>query len=139
MEDHTKVGVGVMVMKDGKVLLAKRKGAHGAGEFCFPGGHLEYTESFEQCALREIAEECGVAITGLRFQLVANSNTYAPKHYIHIGLVADWQAGEPQLLEPEKSESWGWYGLDELPKPLFFFTAMAIDSYQTGKTYYDAA
>ena len=138
MESYPKVGIGVMIMKDGKVLLAKRKGAHGAGEYCFPGGHLEYMESFGQCALREIAEECGVAIKDLRFQLIANAKTYAPKHYVHIGLLADWKAGEPQLLEPEKSESWGWYDLEALPQPMFHFTALAIDSFKTGKTYYDA-
>ena len=46
--ERPKVGVGVMVFKDGKILLAKRKGSHGAGEYAFPGGHLEFGESFEQ-------------------------------------------------------------------------------------------
>ena len=40
-----KVGVGVMVLKNGKVLIGKRKGAHVAGEWAWPGGHLEYMES----------------------------------------------------------------------------------------------
>ena len=51
-----KVGVGIMILKNGKVLLGKRKGSHGEGEFAFPGGHLEYMESFANCAKREIAE-----------------------------------------------------------------------------------
>lgn len=37
----TKVGVAVMILKDGKVLLSKRRGSHGEGEYSFPGGHLE--------------------------------------------------------------------------------------------------
>src|SRR5215469_4737907 len=49
-DSHPKVGVGVMILKDGKVLIGKRKGAHGAGEWAWPGGHLEYMESFEDCA-----------------------------------------------------------------------------------------
>ncbi len=32
-----KVGLGIMVIKDGKVLMCKRKGAHGAGEWAWPG------------------------------------------------------------------------------------------------------
>lgn len=50
---HPKVGIGVMIFKDGKVLLGKRKGSHGDGEYSFPGGHLNYMESFEDCAQRE--------------------------------------------------------------------------------------
>ena len=134
-----KVGVGVMIWKEGKVLLSKRKGSHGAGEYSFPGGHLEYMESFSDCALREIAEECGIEVTNIRFQYVANVTTYAPKHYTHIGLMADWKSGEPQILEPEKSELWGWYELDNLPQPLFKMCRLAIECYKTGKNYLDVS
>jgi 8-oxo-dGTP diphosphatase len=34
-------------MKDGRVLLGKRRGSHGRGEYAWPGGHMEYMESFE--------------------------------------------------------------------------------------------
>ncbi|MEK6841001.1 MAG: DNA mismatch repair protein MutT, partial [Nanoarchaeota archaeon] len=36
--NQVKVGVGVMIFKNGKILLSKRKGSHGAGEYAFPGG-----------------------------------------------------------------------------------------------------
>ena len=49
-----KVGVGIMILKNGKVLLGKRKGSHGEGEFAFPGGHLEYMESFANCAKEKL-------------------------------------------------------------------------------------
>ena len=45
--------------------------------YAFPGGHLEYMESFEQCARRETLEECGIEIERIRFQFVANVQTYA--------------------------------------------------------------
>ena len=137
-ENRSKVGVGVMIMKEGKVLLGKRKGSHGAGQHAFPGGHLEYMESFKDCALREIAEECGIEVENIRFQYLANIKHYAPKHYVHIGLAADWKSGEPQVLEPDKSEYWGWYGLDELPQPMFYACELAIEAYKTGMTYRDA-
>jgi len=127
---ETAVGVGVMLLKEGKVLLGKRKGSHGAGEYAFPGGHLEYMESFEQCAMREVREECGLEIYDLKFLYVANLTKYAPKHYVHIGFVANWQQGEPQVLEPDKTESWGWYELDELPLPIFETCSLSIDSYK---------
>jgi 8-oxo-dGTP diphosphatase len=103
-ENVIKVGIGVMVIKDGKVLLGKRKGKHGAGEYAWPGGNFEYMESFEECAKREVMEETGMEIHNIRFLRLFNLKTYAPKHYVDIGLIADWKSGEPQLLEPEKCE-----------------------------------
>ena len=55
-EKRPKVGVGVFVFKDGKTLLGKRKNAHGDGTWNPPGGHLEFNESIEQCAQREVLE-----------------------------------------------------------------------------------
>jgi 8-oxo-dGTP diphosphatase len=137
MEHKPKVGVGVMILKEDKVLLGKRKGSHGEGEYAFPGGHLEHMESFEECARRETKEECGIEIQNIRFQFLANVTKYAPKHYVHIGLVVDWKNGEPEVLEPEACESWNWYEMDNLPEPMFAMCTIAIDAYTTGKNYYD--
>lgn len=136
-EHKPKVGVGVMIFKEGKVLLGKRKGSHGEGEYAFSGGHLEHLESFEDCARRETKEECGIEIENVRFQLLSNLTAYAPKHYVHIGLIADWKSGEPKALEPEKCESWGWYDLDALPAPLFVMCQQAVDCHKTGECYFD--
>lgn len=77
-DNQDKVGVGVMVLKDGKVLLSKRKGSHGSGEYAFPSGHLEYMEGFEECARRETKEECGIEIQNIKFLFLANVDRYAP-------------------------------------------------------------
>ncbi len=137
-QNKPKVGIGVMILKDGKVLLGKRKGSHGEGEYSFPGGHLEYMESFEDCARREIAEECGIEVKNIRFQLLANVIKYAPKHYVHIGMIADYKSGKPKVLEPEKCESWDWYSMDDLPQPLFEMCRQGIDCYKTGGNYIDS-
>ena len=136
-QQRPKVGVGVMILKNGKVLLGKRKGSHGEGEFAFPGGHLEYMEGFADCARREVLEECGIEIENIRFQFLANVTKYAPKHYVHIGLVADWKSGEPKVLEPEKSESWLWYDLDNLPNPIFEMCKLSFQSHKSGTNYLD--
>jgi len=132
-----KVGIGIMIFKDGMVLLGKRKGSHGEGEYAFPGGHLEYMESFSDCARREVAEECGIKIKNICFQFLANIAKYAPKHYVHIGLLADWESGEPKVLEPGKCELWDWFEIDKLPQPLFETCKLAIDSRCDGTDYYD--
>ncbi len=136
-ENIVKVGVGVMILKDGKVLLGKRKGKHGAGEYAWPGGHFEYMESFEDCARREVKEETGMEIDNVRFLRLLNLKAYAPKHYVDIGLIADWKSGEPQLTEPEKCEVWDLYDLDKLPTPLFKTLETYIEAYKTGKNFFD--
>lgn len=135
--NRPKAGVGVMILKDGKLLLGERRGSHGEGEYAFPGGHLEHMESFEECAKRETMEECGIEITNVRFQFLANVRKYAPKHYVHIGLLADWASGEPLVLEPDKAEGWAWYDLNALPQPMFTMSMMAVESYKDGRIYRD--
>jgi 8-oxo-dGTP diphosphatase len=132
-----KVGVGVMILRDGKVLLGKRKSSHGAGTYSFTGGHLEYMESFEDCARRETREECGIEIKNIRFLHVANVVSFTPKHYVNVSFIAEWESGEPQVLEPEKFEDWKWYDLDSLPSPLFKQSALGIQSYTMKNNYYD--
>ena len=136
-ENRPKVGLGVTVIKDGKVLMGRRKNTHGTAEWAWPGGHLEYMESFEECSKRETREECGIEIQNVRFEFLANVGKYVPKHYVHVGLVADWKSGEPRILEPEKAEFWKWFDAAELPEPLFEMCKMAFESYRTGKSYYD--
>jgi len=61
--ENPKVGVGVIIVKDNKVLMQKRINAHGNGSWSFPGGHLEFNEELEDCAKRETLEEAGINIT----------------------------------------------------------------------------
>ena len=100
------MGLGILIFKDGKVLLGKRKHTNGLGdgEYAGTGGHLEYMESIEECAKRETLEEAGIEIENVRFLCAINLKDYPPKHYLDIGLVADWKSGEPKVMEPEKLE-----------------------------------
>ena len=118
-------GVGVLVILkcDKKILLGKRKGSHGHGEWSFPGGHLEINETIEECGKRELLEETGI---DLKIKSL-NNNEYTndiflieKKHYIT--LYQTYYLNElliPSLLEPEKCFQWGWFDIDNLPEPLF--------------------
>lgn len=53
-------GVSMCVVKDGKVLLAKRGNRNGYGLWSFPGGHVGHGEPLRDAALRELAEETGI-------------------------------------------------------------------------------
>lgn len=131
-----KVGIGMLVLKDGKVLLGKRKGAHGEGEYAGLGGHLEFNESIEDCARREAMEEAGIKIKNIRLLCVSNLKKYG-KHYLDIGLKVEWAENEPKVMEPHKVESWEWYDLDNLPKPLFAAEGNYFEALKTGKNFFD--
>lgn len=52
-------------------------------------------------------------------------------------MAADLVSGEPKVMEPDKLESWEWYDIDDLPTPLFGVEPNYVESYKTGKTYFE--
>ena len=113
-------GLAVIIRKHNKVLLGKRKNAHGEGTWAFPGGHLEYQESFEDCARREVLEETGLEVVNLKFGAITNDVfKKEEKHYVTIFMVCDYHGGEEECKEPDKCEQWEWFAWDDLPQPLF--------------------
>jgi 8-oxo-dGTP diphosphatase len=114
------VGVGVLVLREGRVLLGQRKGSHGAGTWALPGGHLEFGETVAQCAVREVLEETGLDIHAVTPAPYTNDVFEAEgKHYITLFVTAHSTAGEPALCEPDKCSEWRWCRWSELPAPLF--------------------
>lgn len=122
-----RIGVGVAIVKEGQVLLGKRTGSHGAGEWSFPGGHLEYLESVEACAARELLEETGLTAHSLKLGPWTEDVMENDKHYITLFVFANHLEGEPKLLEPHKCEGWEWFDWDDLPLPLFPSILSLID------------
>ena len=119
-ENRPYIGVAVIVVRDGRVLLGKRRNSHGAGTWQFPGGHLEYGESIEACARRELFEETGLSIVNLRMGPFTNDVFEdEKKHYVTLFVVADQTTGDARVKEPDKCESWGWYRWSEMPQPHF--------------------
>jgi 8-oxo-dGTP diphosphatase len=116
-----KVGVGVYVFNDmGEILIGKRKNAHGEGKWCPPGGHLEFGESFEECAKREALEEANIHIENVSFAGLTNDIfTRENKHYITMALTARWKSGKVCLNEPDKFEKWKWVKWEYFPDDLF--------------------
>ena len=58
--NEPRVGVAALIWKAGQVLLIKRQNVRGAGTWSTPGGHLEYSESLEDCARREAFDRVGI-------------------------------------------------------------------------------
>ncbi len=119
------VGLSVIVMKEDKVLLGKRKGSHGAGTWAFPGGHIELFEELENCAYREVKEETGLTRENIhlidKYPVAATNDFFKSenKHYITLFMRAKYVSGEPRRMEPDKCEEWDWFYRNDIPSPLF--------------------
>ncbi|HUE98894.1 MAG TPA: NUDIX domain-containing protein [Anaerolineales bacterium] len=119
MKQKPQVGTAIIITKDDKVLLMKRKGPHGTGTWSTPGGHLDFGETPEGCAAREAKEEVGVDVVDIRFQAVTNDLFEAEgKHYITIWMEGK-STGEPTITAEREVEEIGWFAWDLLPQPLF--------------------
>lgn len=116
-----RVGVGIYIVKNGKVLIGKRKGGIEPGHWCAPGGKLDFGEEPEACAAREAFEETGVSVKNIRFAGYTSDILEGKQHhYITLQFVADWESGDPRCAEPEKFEDvWYWADWKALPTPQF--------------------
>jgi len=124
-----RVGLGVIIVnKDGKILIGRRRGSH-AQKFSIPGGHLELGETFEAGAIREIREETNLTIENPVVIAVTNNlETFREegKHYISIVLLATRYSGELKNREPEKCEGFSWIDPNQLPEPHFDASRLAV-------------
>ena len=66
MNKEVRVGVGVIILRNNRILLGERIGSHGANTWATPGGHLDVGESIEECARREVFEETGLVVESIR-------------------------------------------------------------------------
>lgn len=118
---EARIGVGVIIIKDDKVLLGKRQGSHGSGTWSFPGGHLEFGETPEETALREVDEECGIIISNLRRGPYTNDIFEKEnKQYVTLFILADYVSGSAEIKEPDKCLGWEWVSWDYLAKRELF-------------------
>ena len=134
MEERPKVGVAVLIEKDGKILMGKRKSSHGEGTWCLPGGHVEFGEKLIDAAIRETKEESGLKVSDLELISVTDDIMYG-KHYVTIAFKASVINGEPALRQIEKFLELRWFDINDLPDPLFIAAKNVLNNYLSKKVY----
>jgi 8-oxo-dGTP diphosphatase len=100
------------IIRNGAILLIRKKRGLGAGKINGPGGRFEPGETPQQCAIREVQEELKVTPLGLRlcgenrFQFIDGYSIH-----VHVFSAADCQ-GEPKETEEATPL---WVPVDEIP------------------------
>ena len=120
MPKRPKIGIGVLVTKDDRVLLMKGGNAHGDATWSTPGGRLAHGELLEECALRASQKETGVIITDVTFLAITNDVFEADgKHVLTIWMAGRYISGTPARHVGQESSVIDWFSWDALPEPLF--------------------
>lgn len=137
-------GVGVMILRNNKVLLGKRhddpdkasSALHGEGAWTMPGGKIDFGEGIIETAQREVLEETGVELDKNKLEVFCvNNNVVEDAHFVTIGLLYKDFLGEPRVMEPDEIVEWQWFELDKLPSPMYFPSDKMLKNYAAGKFY----
>ena len=136
------VGFGVMILKEGKVLLGHRHEnpekasslLHGEGTWTMPGGKLHFQEKLKEGAVREVFEETGIKVKGLEAISISN-DIVQDAHFVTIGFLCKDFEGEAKVMEPDEITEWKWFDLNKLPSPLYFPSEKIIKNYLAKKIY----
>jgi len=134
------VGVGVMLLRNNKVLLGKRHGdpkkaksaLHGEGTWTMPGGKVKFGEKLHDVAFRETLEETGLRLDKTKLEIVCvNDDIVSDAHFVTTGFLCKSFSGKVKVKEPDQITKWQWFDLKSLPKPLFFPSKKVLQAYMS--------
>ncbi len=112
--------VGVIILKEGKVLLARRGTFQGkpileSGKWALSGGFLDRDETTLQAAIREVKEELGLEIDNLNLLHIVDKpdRPKEDRQNVNFVFVADFIGGD--IIKSEEVLETKWFDLDSLP------------------------
>ena len=113
------VGVGAVIIRDGRILLEKRKNEPGKGKWSIPGGLVELGESVEQTVLREVEEETGLEVEKPEHidvvdNVVRDDNGEIMYHFVIIDYFVKLKGGT--LKAASDAEELKWVSLNDVEK-----------------------
>lgn len=113
------VGVGAVILDQGRVVLVKRKFPPLAGEWSIPGGRLEIGETLREAVVREAREETGLTVEpaevlGVYDRLLRDDGGRILYHYVLIDFLCRRLAGE--LQAGGDADDARWFSQEEIGK-----------------------
>jgi 8-oxo-dGTP diphosphatase len=128
MKEKLKLGVGVLIERNGKILLGKRCEGWAKGTWTLIGGKLKPNEGYVEGAKREAKEETGLEINDLEV-ITKNEDDIDGVTYITFGLKPKTVKGEPRVMEPDEIKRWEWFDPKKLPEPMYLPSKKMIEQY----------
>ena len=107
-------GVRVLIINPKNEVLLGRRSDHREQFYAAPGGHLEFGESFEQCAIRELYEELNIKIEEKEIKYLTTLNVVKKKenfHYLNIitsFFIDDIRSSKIENYDTEHCLGWEW-------------------------------
>lgn len=134
----------MILLRNNEILLGKRHEDpqkadsifYGSGKWTLPGGKLNFQETFEDGAYREVLEETGIKINKDSLKHISTTNNIVENaHFITLGFLCEKFEGEAQVMEPDEITHWQWFGLNGLPVQLYFPTEQVLNIYLKKQEY----
>jgi 8-oxo-dGTP diphosphatase len=118
--DYPRVGVGAIVLHEGRVLLVKRGHAPGLGLWSVPGGLVDLGESTVDAARREVEEECGLKVrlaglVGVLDRVTRNAEGRVRYHWVLIDYLAVPESSDAITAGSDAAEV-RWVAIDEVER-----------------------
>ena len=103
------LAVSAAVIRDGRVLIARRAKGASTGAFTLPGGVVEAGETLREAVVREIREETAIAVeplalAGQREFITRDEAGRVSRHFVILCFACRWISGEGTPLLAELSE-----------------------------------
>ena len=120
-----------VIIKNGKILLVKRRNEPFKGRWALPGGFVEYGETVEKAVLREVKEETGMDAKIKKLVGVYSDPARDPRgHTISIVFLLE---GEGDAIAGDDAIEAKFFDLNELPPLAFDHEKIIKDAIQTYK------
>lgn len=122
-----------VIVRDGRVLLARRAREPFAGWWEVPGGFVERGEHPTEAAVREVREELGIDIT-----LTGLVGTYLePSARGETLLITAYEAATDATTpvpDPDEVVEWAWLAPDQFPTEMAGRHRLRLDDWLAGRT-----